>query len=74
MGNGDKVQWDPARKLEEGNEKDPLKDKLKEQPGKPGKRTESERKEVVQDEHVQPYQGSRQGKEAGDRGLFLRLV
>ena len=46
MGNSDGVQWDPGRKLEEGNERDPLKDKLKEQPGKQGMRTESGRKEV----------------------------
>lgn len=46
MGNSDRVQWDPGRKLEEGDKRDPLKDKLKEQPEKQGMRTESERKEV----------------------------
>ncbi|KAJ7426579.1 Carboxypeptidase B2 [Willisornis vidua] len=47
MGNSDRIQWNPGRKLEEGNERDPFKDKLKEQPGKQDMRTESERKEVT---------------------------
>jgi len=45
-GDSDRVHWDTVRNLEEGNERDALKDKLKEQPGKQGTRKESESESV----------------------------